>query len=145
MSDDDIRQLLADRAIEQVEPDAETAAEELAVARNHLKSAELISDQDPSGAFAMGYDAMRKAISAHMRARGYRATKGPGRHYRTGRYALAALDSLDAEEHVEAFDDLRRLRNQSEYDALRVESDEVAENLAHAHALVRAIEEDLAP
>jgi hypothetical protein len=145
MSDDDIRQLLAEGAIEQVEPDPETAAEELAVARSHLTSAELISDQDPSGAFALGYDAMRKAISAHMRARGYRVTKGPGHHFRTGRYALAALDGLGAQEHVEAFDDLRRLRNQSEYDALSVESDEVAESLAHAHALVDAIEEDLGP
>jgi HEPN domain len=145
MSEDDIRQLLADRAIERVERDAETAAEELAAARKHLKSAELISDQDPSGAFAMGYDAMRKAISAHMRANGYRVTMGPGHHYRTGRYALAALDSLGVEEHVEAFDDLRRLRNQSEYEALTVESDEVAEALAHAYTLVDAIERDLAP
>jgi hypothetical protein len=64
MSDDEIRQLLAEGAIEQVEPDAETAAEEVAMARSHLTSAELISDQDPSGAFALGYDAMRKAISA---------------------------------------------------------------------------------
>jgi hypothetical protein len=68
MSDDDIRQLLVDGAIEQVEPDPETAAGELAVARSHLTSAELITDQDPSGAFALGYDAMRKAsprICAH--------------------------------------------------------------------------------
>jgi hypothetical protein len=72
-------------------------------------------------------------------------TKGSGHHFRTGRYALAALDSLGVEEHVEAFDDLRRLRNQSEYDALTVELDEVAESLAHAHALFDAIEEDLAP
>ena len=143
MSDAELEELLRERAIEQVEPDVETADQELAAARAHLASAELISDQDPSGAFAMGYDAMRKAVSAHMRARGYRVAKGPGYHHRTGRYALAALDHLAVEEHVEAFAALRQLRNQSEYDALLIEADDVVELLSHAHSLVAAVEEDL--
>jgi hypothetical protein len=54
-------------------------------------------------------------------------------------YAFAALDAIDVE-HLEAFDQLRQLRNQSEYDALMLEGEDVAEVLAHADAIIRAIE-----
>lgn len=105
MNEEELRKLLAERAIEPVEPDPMTALQELEAARAHLESADRICDDDPSGAFAMSYDAMRKAISAHMRAQGYRATKGQGHHHRTGRYALAALADAGIEQDV---DGLRR-------------------------------------
>lgn len=82
---------------------------------------------------------MRKAIQAHMRANGYRITKGPGAHVKTGEYALAALDALRIEAHLDEFDALRQLRNQSEYEALFVQPDEVQEVLAHARAIVEAV------
>jgi hypothetical protein len=135
--------LINEGVIERVDPDPDTARQELRAARAHVESAVLIAGGDPTGAFAMAYDAMRKAFSAHMRATGYRATTGKGHHYRTGRYALVALRGRGVEGHVEAFDDLRQLRNQSQYDALMVEPDDVTDILAHAEALVAAIEVEL--
>ena len=143
MGDAELRLLLGSNAIEHVEPDPDTARQELDAARRHIDSAARIADLDPTAAFVVGYDAMRKAISAHMRASGYRVKRGGGQHHRTGRYALAALDDLNVEDHIESFDSLRQLRNQSEYDALMVEPDEVAEVLEHARALVNAVAADL--
>ncbi len=143
MGEKELRRLRQAGAIDTVEPDASTAHQELDSARRHLVSAMLIAGDDPAAAFAVGYDAIRKAISAHLRARGYRVAKGAGYHQRTGEYAMAALDHLGVVDHIEAFDDLRQLRNQSEYEALMVGPEELAEMLAHARALVEAIGIDL--
>lgn len=143
MSEKELRRLVTERLVEQVESDPDTALQEIDTARRHLESARRIADDDPTGAFAMAYDAMRKAVAAHMRAHGYRVTKGPGHHLRTGRYAVAALDHLDVEEHIAAVDELRQLRNQSEHEALLIEPEEVDELLLHARVLVDAVEGDL--
>jgi hypothetical protein len=80
-----------------------------------------------------------------MRSRGYRVTRGPGAHAKTGDYAPAALDHLDIGPYLDEFDALRDLRNQSEYEALHVDVAEVREALEHASAIVEAIAEDLWP
>ena len=143
MSQDELDDLVGRGAIERVAADPETAEMELDQARKHVESATEIAENDPVGAFAIGYDAIRKSISAHMRARGYRVTRGKGHHARTGAYALAALDASKIEEHIEAFDDLRQLRNQSEYDAVTLDSADVADALARARAIIAAIEGDI--
>jgi hypothetical protein len=143
MSHDELDELVAEGVIEPVAPDPETARIELEQARLHVESAAEIAERDPVAAFAIGYDAIRKALSAHMRSRGYRVTKGKGHHARTGRYAIAAIDDARVEEHLEAFDELRQLRNQSEYDALLLGSDDVAEALARADAIINAVDRDL--
>lgn len=111
------------------------AREKIATARRHISAAAEIAELDPTLAFTGLYDAMRKAILAHMRAHGYRITKGPGGHVKTGEYALAALDALEIEGHLDEFDALRQLRNQSEYEALFVQADEVEQALTHARAI----------
>lgn len=143
MGERELQRLLSGGGLERVTPDTETARQEVEAARRHVESAHTIAEADPTAAFAIGYDAMRKAISAHMRASGVRVKKGPAHHQRTGAYALAALDELDVDAHIEAFDGLRQLRNQSEYDALMVEPAELAELLGHARALVAAVGSDL--
>lgn len=143
MSEREVSALLASGAIERVEPDPVAARRELAVARQHVESAASIADSDATAAFAIGYDAIRKAISAHMRARGYRVAKGAGHHRRVGGYANAALDDEAAREHLAAFDELRQLRNQSQYDGIAVERAEVDELLVHARAIVAAVGQDL--
>lgn len=145
MTEADVQRLLAERKIERVEPDPETAREEIATARRHIAAAAEIAELDPTLAFIGLYDAMRKAIQAHMRANGYRITKGQGAHVKTGEYALAALDALGIEEHLDEFDALRQLRNQSEYEALFVQPDEVDEILAHARTIVEAVAGLLTP
>jgi hypothetical protein len=143
MAEADVQRLLAQKKIRAVTPDAETARAEIDVARRHIVSAEKIMADDSALAFTALYDAMRKAIAAHMRSRGYRVTRGPGAHAKTGEYALAALDHLEIGSHLDEFDALRDLRNQSEYEALHVDVEEVREALDHASAIVEAIADDL--
>ena len=143
MSQDDLERMVAARELERVGVDPETARIELEQARLHVASAAEISERDPVAAFSIGYDSIRKAIAAHMRARGYRLPRGPGHHVRTGSYARAALDGAQIDEHLDAFAELRQLRNQGEYDALLLDAGDVAEVLAHADAIIRAIERSL--
>lgn len=74
MNQEELDDLVAEGAIEQVAADPETARIELDQARLHAETAAEIADRDPVAAFAIGYDAVRKALSAHMRHRGYRVT-----------------------------------------------------------------------
>ena len=142
MSDEQIQALLS-RVLLRVEPDREAARRELATARQHLESAERISDADPTAALAVAYEAARKAIGSHMRANGLRVAGSEGAHARAGEYGLAAFDDPSLAEHFRAFDRIRRLRNRSQYDALLVEEAEVAFALEHARAIVAAVEGDL--
>jgi hypothetical protein len=139
MTEAEVRRLLAEKKIRRVLPDRETARVELEVARRHIASADKIMADDANLAFTALYDAIRKAISAHMRSRGYRVTRGPGAHTKTGEYALAALDHLGIASHLDEFDTLRDLRNQSEYEALTVDVDEVRDVFEHATAIVDAV------
>lgn len=143
MSDAEIESLIEERVVVRVEPDPATAGDELEMARRHLAAAETIAELDPTLAFTGLYDAMRKAISAHMRSRGLRVPKGPGAHVKTGRYARVALQHLGVDEHLDEFDVLRDLRNQSEYDARVLHPEDVEDASARALAVVRAVERDL--
>lgn len=143
MTEADVQRLLAEKKIRAVTADPETERAEIDVARRHIASAKKIMADDSTLAFTALYDAMRKAIAAHMRSRGYRVTRGPGAHAKTGEYALAALDHLDIGSHLDEFDALRDLRNQSEYEALHVDVEEVREALEHASAIVEAIVRDI--
>jgi len=136
-------ELIREGALERVPRDGAAAGRDLAAARAHLQSLEPVSATDPIGAFALAYEAIRKAIVAHMRANGLRVRASRGGHYQTGRYALAALESLGVTEHLLVFEDLRRLRNKSAYEAVLVEDVDVAEAVAHARAIVAAVEADL--
>lgn len=144
MTPADVSALVAQGVVERVKPDGRAARRELDAAEAHLGSAEAIVRLDPTGAFVLAYDALRKAISAHMRANGLRVTNRPGAHERTGRYARAALDEHEIDQHLAVFDDLRRVRNKTEYDALLVLEETVELALVHSRAIVAAVEADLA-
>ena len=143
MSEDDVARLVAEGVIRHAEADLRGARTELATARVHLETAAAIASRDPGAAYAISYDAARKAIAAHMRARGFRVGKGHGAHARIGVYAAAALDDHGIDEQLERYDELRRLRNQSEYDALLVDEADVGEAIDQAAAIVAAVERDI--
>lgn len=143
MSEPGVQRLLRDGVIRHVAADEQTARTELATARTHLESAETLSGSDPNAAFQLAYDGARKAIAAHMRASGYRIGSGQGAHAKTGQYASVALDDEGLEPHLDAFDDLRSLRNQSQYDAVVLAEGDVEDALDHARAIVEAVENDL--
>jgi YD repeat-containing protein len=143
MADRELEKLLQDRVVRRVDPDGPTARVELSTARAHLETAATVASTDPNGAFQLAYDAARKAIAAHMRANGYRVGSGASAHVKTGQYAGAALDAEALAPHLDAFDDLRALRNQSEYDALLLDEADARDALDHARAIVDAVERDL--
>jgi len=143
VSDDDVARLVGEGVIRHAEADLRGARTELATARVHLETAASVASQDPAAAYAIAYDAARKAISAHMRATGFRVGKGHGAHARIGVYAAAALDDRGIDEQLERYDELRRLRNQAEYDALLVDEADVGDALDQAAAIVAAVERDL--
>jgi len=94
MTEADVQQLLTNTKIRRVAPDPETARAELDVARRHIASAKKIMADDSTLAFTALYDAMRKAITAHMRSRGYRVTRGPGAQPSTGSALARARHEL---------------------------------------------------
>lgn len=144
MTADEVGALLAEGVVVRVVADQEESQKELAAAKTHLLGAEAASQHDPTGAFSLAFDAARKAVVAHMRANGLRVRPRFGAHYQTGRYARAALTGRVADEHLSALEDMRVVRNDTEYGAEVVEGSDAAEALAHARAIVDAVERDLA-
>lgn len=62
---------------------------------------------------------------------------------RIGRARAISDSDLSGACRREAFDDLRQLRNQSEYEALMVELDELRRLLAHADALHEVVHPEI--
>jgi hypothetical protein len=136
-----IEELLAGRRLERVAPDSAAARERLEGARRHLRSSELVAEQDPDAAYALLYDAARKAVAAHMLAAGLRARNAPGAHEATARYAALAVDDPASAE----LDRMRRFRNRIEYGATHFSRDQVAHDLERAQAIVDAVGRSLPP
>ncbi len=136
MKSREVDALISEGVIVRVRADGKAARLDLTVARSHLASAAAVVDSDPVGAFALAYDAMRKALVAHMRANGLRVRSGVGAHYQTGRYGLAALDRQGIDGALGEFDTLRSLRNRSEYRGALVKEADVYEAISHAQAVV---------
>ena len=143
MTAEQLDELMREGVLERVPRDRAAAGRDITVARAHLQSLDRVSATDPTGAFALAYEAIRKAIVAHMRANGLRVRTSRGGHFQTGRYALAALEDLGVTKHLLAYEDLRRLRNKCAYEAVLIEDVDVEEAMAHARAIVSAVEVDL--
>ena len=143
MTTDELEALLAEGVVVRVRADRDEARKELDAAKTHLLGAEDAAHRDPTGAFSLAYDAARKAVVAHMRANGLRVLPRFGAHYQTGRYARAALAGRVADQHLSAFENMRVVRNDTEYEAEVVELSDAAEALAHAAKIVAAVEAEL--
>jgi hypothetical protein len=138
-----IEELLAQGLVERVRADPDGARSSVREAQKHLRSVEAIASTDPNGAFALLWDATRKAITAHMLAAGLRIKADrPGAHRAVVLYAEAAMTQLLVD-HVAHFDRMRRTRNRSEYGPRTITSDEVLADLAHGAALVAVVVEQL--
>jgi hypothetical protein len=143
MSEAEVDALVAEGVLVRVPHDLKAAARELTTARTHLAGAEASGSVDPTGSFVVAYEAARKAVVAHMRARGLRVRSRFGAHYQTGRYAAAVLMGRGLDEHVVAFVDMREVRNDTAYEGEMVTASDSAEALSHARAIVAAVEAEL--
>lgn len=127
--------LIADKHIELAYPDRAAADRMLGEARAHLKSAAQVADSDPTGAYALVYDAARKALAAVLENEGLRATSRGGH--------IAVYNAVQAQLHppmggtLAPFDRMRRRRNAIEYKAEgSVVADDVREDAIKAQAIV---------
>lgn len=143
MSRDEIEMLVADGTLRRTTPDAEAAARELGMAKQHIETARAIGGSDPAGGLTLAYEAARKAIRAHMRLNGLRVGSGEGGHAKIGTYGLAAFREPYAVECFRMFDRVRQVRNRVQYDAFSVEDADVSFALEQAEAIVAAVEADL--
>ena len=135
----DLREMIEAGELERVDPDPETAAVELADATTHLSSAEKLVGDDPIMAYSAVYDAARKALAAHMKARGYRVRGKLGHHAKTIRYGSVALEGQGIDEVLERLDHMRIVRNDAEYSGRRIGRQEVAADLETARSVVGAV------
>lgn len=113
---DTIERLLAGGELEQVQPSSVTAERLLAASEAHIALARKGVDDDPDGAFQLGYDAARKACTALLAVQGLRPTT------RGGHVAVqdAVRDQFNGRGGVPVFGRLgrlRRQRNATEYPA----------------------------
>lgn len=140
----DINELVTGGRIELVPADVRAAAALLDEAARHLTSAGAIASTDPNGAYSLLYDAVRKAVTAHMLARGYRVASGRlGGHEAVVRYAEASLSEGPYSEHVAQLDRMRRARNRSEYGLATFGERQLETDLEHARAIVAAVHASL--
>jgi hypothetical protein len=101
--------------MQRLQPSMGAAGEVVNRARTHLQSADLIAGTDPTLAVSTCHDAARQAITAHMRAAGYRVANEAGSHRFVLDYASVVLAGVVSEDDIVALDDLRRDRHTAEY------------------------------
>lgn len=135
--------LLKEGRIEAVEPDVDVAKDKLEEAKRHLASAAAIAEDDPEGAYSLVYDAARKAVDAHMRANGYRASKSKlGAHEASARYVEAVIGGAYAAD-ARAFNRMRKQRNRTEYGNWHISASTLDTDSVHAARIVEAVEASL--
>lgn len=128
---DDLR---AKGLIESVEADLGTADQWLADAERHVQAAKAIADLDPSGAYALAYDAARKSVAASLLMTGNRVRSRPAAHQALAQFAKQ-LAAETGEAALRRFDRLRRNRNQAEYGSKSFGKAEVEEAINNAQAI----------
>ena len=143
-----VEDLLADQRLEKVSPDRETGLAEVEMAKIHLKSAVKLVDDDPPMAYTALYDAVRKSVSAHMRAHGLRPKGHVAGHVKTMEYAEAVLNAPTSQQYIDdldaILDRLRTTRNRLEYEGGYIGAEQVKAEIGHAQQIVQAIEDSLA-
>ncbi len=116
-------------------------------ARRHAASAAKIGDDDPVLGIGACHDAARKAITAHLRAGGYRVSNAAGAHRTVIEYAEVALPDVVSQDDLNDLDFLRRDRHIAEYGdfaSRTITPDRVHDALALANRITNAVAATLA-
>ena len=139
-----VQELIVEGRLDRVAKNSPQAGRMLRACLQHLETADQRAAADPSGSYALLYDAARKAVVAHMLFHGLRVTSRPGAHAAIVTYAEEELATI-GEEHIKHLDRMRRTRNDTEYDERPMSEREVRHDLTHARFLVHAISKALFP
>jgi HEPN domain-containing protein len=135
-----IEELLEEGGLAEISPDASVAQGFLSDAVRHFENAELILDRgDVNGAYALAYDAARKAITAHMRLTGYRLRNRPRAHQAIVDYAREALEDPALHEALANLDRIRRTRYRGEYEAAYLDAGQARHDMLYLGAIVDAV------
>ena len=139
-----VQDMIVERRLEKVARNAAQAGRMLRSCVQHLETADQRAGGDPSGCYALLYDATRKAVAAHMLFHGLRVASRPGAHAAVVAYAEAELAAI-GDDHLAHLDRMRRTRNDTEYEERPITEAEVRNDLEHARFLVQAITRTLFP
>ena len=139
-----VQEMTVEGRLDRVTKNAAQAGRMLRSCMQHLETADQRADADPSGSYALLYDAARKAVAAHMLCNGLRVTSRPGAHAAIVTYAEAELVRIGGD-HLDHLDRMRRTRNDTEYEERPISEREVRNDLAHARFLVHEIARSLSP
>jgi hypothetical protein len=140
-----IDELIMRRHIQRISASREHAEAMIAEARRHLQSAAAVLPLDPTGAYALAYDAARKALAAILENQGLRATSQGG-HIAVYEAVLAQLDP-PLGRVVRPFNRIRIRRNEVEYpsgSSPALEREDVAEDLPKVREIVDLAERVIA-
>jgi HEPN domain-containing protein len=138
--EDQIRSLLEQGKLQEVEASAEHAAMLVSQAETHLSTARLVLEHDPVGAYSMLYDAARKSMTAVLAQQGLRPTVRGG--HRVVQDAIGAQLGQRRRGVVRRFRELRIQRHDTEYpeiDSSPVTPERAAEDLQTAESIVETM------
>jgi len=139
-----VQELILEGRLDRLAPNPKQSSRMLRSCTQHLETADERAGADPSGCYALLYDAARKAVAAHMLFHGIRPTSRPGAHAAVVMYAEAELSDIGGD-HVANLDRMRRTRNDTEYEERPISEPEVRNDLEHARSLVQSIIKELFP
>ena len=142
-----LREATATRDIERLKPNMAAAGERINDARRHVTSARALADNDVTLGLSACHDAIRKAITAHMNASGYRPRSGEGAHRIVVDYARHELAGVLTDEDLTAADSIRRDRAIAEYGEFasrQITADHVRWAATVAERVVNAVASTLA-
>jgi len=107
--------LVEARRLDAVTADASRAASFMRQAEDRL--GQLPLPTSVAVKYGIADDVAHDIGEALLAAYGFRTTNGPGQHEALGRYLRAVLDKPPADKAANAFDRVRRARNQDRYEA----------------------------
>jgi uncharacterized protein (UPF0332 family) len=134
-----VTRLLSEGSLQQVPVDSDVVENLQRQARKHLLTAQAGLDvDDPEGAFQLAYDACRKLCLALLLAAGFRPKEDKGHHAVTFEGAAALAANFGRRKVVDEASDLRYVRNNTEYRAEMVDTDDAKDAIEIGSDLVAA-------
>lgn len=141
---DELERMIDRNEVQRVSPSRQMADALLSQARTHLASATALAERDPVGAYALMYDAARKALTAVMENQGLRGTTRGG-HVAVYGAVKAQLDPPMGAE-LRPFNRMRRRRHEGEYPSTEtpaITPDDVREDLPRAEKIIHTAQQVL--
>lgn len=116
-------------------------------ARRHVRSARELATTDPTLAISACHDAVRKSVTGHMAAVGFRPRGGEGAHRIALDYARQELQEFIEAGDLHDADDLRKDRALAQYGSFairQISSEQVHEAADVAERIVNGVAKALA-